>query len=255
MHLFGANSSPYCLAQYNLNKLNRINYMKKIFFYCLFFIATMGSTFAQKEIDIALAYNKGTTLSGSYDKFWGKKLKIGLGLRANLHSSGHSMYITAPAELTSGKKSLAAFFTPYSNEKLDTLHMNSAAIVALNTKFALQYQVFKKTSIGFNIDLLGFSFGPEKDGRFSAAENKQLNNSIQAAKPTAFNILLISDSDRGSLNSELYLKKQLKSNNYLRLGASFQFNEYTTTNTLTFNNDRFRRKNLMPFLAYTISLK
>jgi hypothetical protein len=236
-------------------KLNKRLTMKKILFALLITICSKGSIFAQKQIDLALSFNKGTTAALSFDKFKGEKFKIGLGVRANFHSSGHSQYITAPAELTSGKKSLAAFFTPYKNDKLDTLHMEAASILSFNTKLSLEYSVFKKTAIGFNIDLFGVSIGPEKSGRFAAKEDPSLNNTNQTAKPTFFNILLISDSDRGSLNSELYVRKTLKSDNSLRFGLSFQFNEYTTTNTLTFDNDRFRRKNLMPLITYTYTLK
>ena len=72
---------------------------------------------------------------------------------------------------------------------------------------------------------------------------------MQEAKPTVFNLLLVSDSDKGSLNSELYVRYKINPKISLRGGFNFQFNEYTTLRKLTFENDRFRAKNLLPLLA------
>jgi hypothetical protein len=80
-----------------------------------------------------------------------------------------------------------------------------------------------------------------------------LNNTTQTAKPTAFNLLLISDSDIGSLNSELYARYWINDRFAVRVGASFQFIEYKTDKNLTFENDRFRHKALLPFVAITYS--
>jgi hypothetical protein len=68
------------------------------------------------------------------------------------------------------------------------------------------------------------------------------------------NALLISDNDRGSLNSELYGRYWLTDKIGLRAGASFQFTEYTTNRKLTFENDRFRNKILMPFAGISVKL-
>jgi hypothetical protein len=101
--------------------------------------------------------------------------------------------------------------------------------------------------------LFGFSFGGKQTGVFQASESKSLNNLTVSAKPTLFNALLISDSDRGSLNSELYYKRYINEKSALRFGLSFQFVEYTTDRILTFENDRFRLKTLMPFVAYSFN--
>jgi hypothetical protein len=124
--------------------------------------------------------------------------------------------------------------------------------VALNSKIVLQYR-FKKSDIGFNIDVFGVTFGGNQSGIFRASESKPLNNSTQTAKPTPFNLLLISDSDRGSLNSELYYRYWIKKTSALRVGLSFQFVEYKTSRILTFENDRYRIKPLMPFIAYSFN--
>jgi hypothetical protein len=220
-------------------------------FYLLLFGIMLGHACAQAQtVDLALAGKKGIAPSLSIDKYFGKKFRIGLGLRTTAFFGGSQDFITAPAMLTSGKRSLAAFFTPYKNEKLDTLTLSQSSTFAVNTKLSFEYN-FKKSGLGFNIDVAGFTLGPKQKSNFWTSENRALNNTRQNAKPTPYNFLLISDSDRGSLNSELYYKRQILNKNSLRFGLSFQFVEYKTNNKLTFDNDRFRYKTLMPFIAYS----
>ncbi len=162
-----------------------------------------------QTLDIALASKKGFSSAVSIDKFYGKKFKIGIGLRATTYNSGSHNFVTAPALLTSGKRSLMAFFTPYKNEKLDTLSVPNTSIISINTKLSLEYNL-KRSGFGFNIDLAGLTMGKKNTGRFTASESRELNNTNHTVKATPYNLLLISDSDRGSLNSELYFKQSLK---------------------------------------------
>lgn len=220
---------------------------------CLFFTKTWS-----QSIDFAVAAKNEFAPSVSFQKTYdlGKKknFQIGWGVRANGYFSGQKEYLTAPAKLTSGKQSIVAFFTDYNPAKIDTLDFNKSSLVSFNALVVLQYS-FKKSSIGFNIDALGFTIGGKQSGTFRASESKTLHKTMQTGSPTPFNLLLISDSDRGSLNSELYFKQNLKNNNALRFGLSFQFMEYTTKQILTYENDRFRHKSLMPFVAYNLNLR
>lgn len=220
---------------------------------CLFFTKTWS-----QSLDFAVATKKEFAPSASFQKTYdlGKKknFQLGWGIRANGYFSGEKEYLTAPALLTSGKQSLAAFFTEYNPAKIDTINFSKSSLVSVNALIILQYY-FKKSAIGFNIDAVGFTVGGAQSGVFRAVESPSLNKTTQTASPTPINVLLISDSDRGSLNSELYFKQTLKNQNALRFGLSFQFMEYTTKQLLTFENDRFRHKSLMPFVAYTINLR
>ena len=212
---------------------------------------------SEKSFDIALAAKNAIFApSLSFEKNYGlgskKKFSIGWGVRANAVFGGAGNYITAPALLTSGKRSLVAFFTEYKNDKLDTLDLKKTGIVAFNSKIVLQYR-FKKSDLGFNIDVFGVTFGGNQSGIFRASDSKSLNKTQQTAKPAPFNLLLISDSDRGSLNSELYYRYWIKKNAALRVGLSFQFVEYKASKILTYENDRYRIKPLMPFIAYSFN--
>lgn len=209
-----------------------------------------------KSFDFALAAKNGIAPSFSFESKYNfgakKRFSIAYGARANAYFGGETDYITAPALLTSGKRSLAAFFTEYKPDKLDTLRLSKTSAFSLNSKLAFAYN-FKKSEIGFNIDLFGFTFGGKQSAVFHAAESNSLNNLTVSAKPTLFNALLISDSDRGSLNSELYYKRYINEKSAFRFGISFQFLEYTTDRILTFENDRYRMKTLMPFVAYSFN--
>jgi len=100
--------------------------------------------------------------------------------------------------------------------------------------------------------LLDFLWVHKKSGNYINGTQTAVENS----KPTAFNVLLISDNDRGSLNSELYGKYYLNDTWGIKLGVQFLFTEYTTdTEVQQFPepNDRFRNKSLL--LAFGIVCK
>lgn len=231
--------------------------MKKIILFLLF-SHTLSAQYlypkTQHNLDLAVAFGSAFSPSISYQNLYsiGKtdRFKIGWGVRLNTFFSGQKNYITAPAKLTSGTQSIVALFTENIAGNLDTLQLTKSRLGSLNGTIILQYS-FKKLDFGFNIDFIGFTFGGKQSGKFMASESNSLNKTTQTAKPTPFNLLLISDSDIGSLNSELYLRYWVSNRLAVRAGASFQFLEYTTDKTLTFENDRFRHKALLPFVAIT----
>lgn len=210
----------------------------------------------QHYADLAFAVGGAVSPALSFQKTYGigknNRFKIGGGIRLNTFFSGQKNYLTAPAKLTSGAQSIVALFTENIASNLDTLQVSKTAAGSLNSTIILQYS-FPKLDIGFNIDAFGVSFGGKQTGTFLANESKSLNKTSQTAKPTTFNLLLISDSDKGSLNSELYARYWVSKRLAIRGGASFQFLEYTTDKTLTFENNRFRHKALLPFIAVSFS--
>ena len=207
-------------------------------------------TFAQtsKNIDLSFGFgSKAQTIALGINRLHhiGKKekLSLGYGLRYTGYSGKDNEFITAAAEVSEGN-----LFKPQNEAKLDTLTMDGN-VGSINAAVYINYALNDKWNIQFNIDAIGFSFGGEKTGTFMA-ETQNASQSNVKAKPSGTNLLLTGDYDRGSLNSEFFVGYNLKEKHRLKLGLSFVFNEYTTSNTLTFNNDRFRVKNLMPMLGY-----
>ena len=191
-------------------------------------------------------------------QYWGvgkrkKNLKFGLGARfTSSFGSNKLEYITAPAILTSGKTGPSVFFAEQITQNIDTLSLNATQVNALNAYLALRHDFAQKWGIEFNIDLIGLSFGGNKEGKLVYGDgNQSLRNS--KAKPTAFNALLISDNDLGSLNSALMLSYKIKPQIKILAGASFLFNEYTIESPVTYTNsigtkvntDRYRTKQLL----------
>ncbi|GAB3710988.1 hypothetical protein GCM10027592_48140 [Spirosoma flavus] len=207
-------------------------------------------------LDLSLASNGDfTTAALSFNRLHGlgrsHRFRIGYGLRFTSAFGSNTDYRTAPARLTSGSQSFAALVSEDIIANIDTVRFPKTQINSLNISINLEYAISQKFDIGINIDAIGFSFGATQTGTFIANSpvRSSLSGTAQEAKPTTFNLLLVSDSDLGSLNSEAYVRYKFSPRVSVRGGLSFQFNEYTTTRKLTFENDRFRSKNAMPLLA------
>lgn len=108
--------------------------------------------------------------------------------------------------------------------------------------------MYKNLDLGFNIDLLGIIYGGSQRGSFRNREayiQGKYSGSEEVAvsgTPTFFNLLLISDNDLGSLNSELYAQYRFGSRWSAKLAFAFMFAEYTLDQRPRYNNDRYRYK-------------
>lgn len=231
--------------------------MKSLICFFVISLLSVNLIVAQKQdqryLDFAVATGTGFSPALSYNQLWavGKngKFKLGTGLRITAFFSSNQDYITAPARLTSGQTGPQVLFSETFLSNLDTLTLSQSAVYYVNIPIHLQYSFSKKLELGFNIDAIGVSLGPKQTGTFYTKETANLNKTSQTASPTGLNLLLVSDNDWGNLNSELYVRYWLNNKIGLRAGLSFQFSEYTTSTTLTFDNDRFRSKQLLPMIA------
>ena len=120
-----------------------------------------------------------------------------------------------------------------------------AQINSLNLSLNFGYNFSKKFSAGLTIDAIGFSFGKKQSGVYYG--NNFATGVPVTAKPTGFNLLLISDNDKGSLNSELFARYKWNDSWGVKLGLQFFFAEYTTNTEVQTTpsgdkNDRFRKK-------------
>lgn len=211
------------------------------------------------EVGAVLASNgSSSSLALSINQYWGfgknkKNFKVGLGARLTSSVGGRSLeYITAPAILTSGKTGPGVFFAEQIPQNIDTVSLNGTQVNALNLYLALRYDFAKKWGLEFNIDLAGVSLGGSKKATLLYGDGVYTTQST-TAKPTLGNVLLISDNDLGSLNSEFMISYKFKPKIKLKAGASFLFNEYTLDNPVNYvntlgtqvNADRYRTKMLM----------
>jgi hypothetical protein len=208
------------------------------------------------DIDFAFAKWQGTLATALvHDWHVGKmrRLIVGIGGRTTAYLGRNQYYVTAPAELTSGSTGPFVIFKENIEANMDTFLIANPLVFAVNAEISLGFQINERLSIGFNIDAIGVSFGPKVNGNYINGSQ----GGISGAKPTPFNILLISDNDQGSLNSQLYLKQRITDTWSVRAGFQFIFTEYTTNTDVQQvpePNDRFRRKSLMFMIGSNIKL-
>jgi hypothetical protein len=207
------------------------------------------------------------TVAGAYMHNWklGKKQRweFGTGIRWTTYFGTKKDFITAgPAKYTrSFTAPFAIFFAGQKEENFDTLQVQRPLTNSVNITANIGYAISAKWYAGFNIDVIGFTFG-RKNGGVLAGKNQtgqQGTFSDNEVKPTAFNLLLTGDHDKGSLNSEFFARYQLNNKWGIKGVYQFVFVEYKT-NTLKQAipggplNDRFRNKANNFGLGVTYSL-
>lgn len=187
-------------------------------------------------------------------RFWrisDTKFYLGTGIRFTSQWSEGQTFKTAPASLTRGQSGIGAIFRPEKKKNIDELSMGHSQVMSLNVLAQVLYQWSEKWAFGANIDIIGASFGQLRKGRYNPKSDDQNWADEVSARPTPFNLLLGDDNDRGSLNSELYVHYNFEGGWGAKFGVVHAFTEYTTTQKLRNNNDRFRRKNYLPTLGLT----
>jgi hypothetical protein len=211
---------------------------------------SIPSIFQGIEVDGAIGNTEGTAaVSYNFDKNFGKKHRLvaGFGARFTSYLGKNQYYITAPAELTSGDTGPHVIFKENIEANIDTFLIKSAQVNSLNLMITLGYNFSERLQVRFNIDVIGFSFGKDANGNYINGSEGSMENS----SPSDFNLLLVSDNDKGSLNSQFFGRYMLNDKWGIKGGIQFHFTEYTTDTEVQQYpepNDRFRNKSLM-FMA------
>lgn len=99
--------------------------------------------------------------------------------------------------------------------------VSSVDVHSLNLLLETEYGFLENLLVGMNIDLVGFSFGTEKDIRTTAGASGK-------TKPASVNLLLGGKNDKGALNSEFFIAYRVNSDWKIRAGLSHQVVEYET---------------------------
>lgn len=239
--------------------------MKKIILYLFlsvltFNISAQGLDKKYKNVDLALSgRGSGFSPALSFSQLWGlgksNRFKVGYVVRVTSYFGGAADFRTAPAKFTSGTSSFAALVADDIAANIDTFRVKSFQTNALNIGIVLQYAVSKKLEVGFNIDATGKTWGGTVTGDLISTKNKRKfkdGSTTSPSNPETYNFLLVSDSDIGSLNSEIYARYWVTDKIGIRAGASFQFVELTTDKKVEINgrlNDTWRYKAVMPMVA------
>ena len=232
--------------------------MKRILFAIFFIVFVSAIANAQQkktravdnfvELTAGIGSSQGTgSLAYVYNWKVGKRKRweLGLGARFTSYFGSNLYFRTAPAKLTSGKTDPTVLFREDIDANIDSVLFPKAQVNSFNLSLNFGYNFSKKFSAGLTIDVIGFSFGKKQSGIYYG--NNFATGVATTAKPTAFNLLLISDNDKGSLNSELFARYKWNDSWGVKLGLQFFFAEYTTATQVQTTpggdkNDRFRKK-------------
>jgi hypothetical protein len=240
--------------------------MKRLFSVTLLLLSYLTGTGQQQHyrekinVDLAVSASSkrfATALSATHLSRVVKgipNLQVGYGVRLTTFVAANQYYTTAPSKYTSPIQNLGTIFSKTLVENIDTIVTATSVSYSLNTAVRIHYTFHRKLSAGFNIDVAGMSVGPKKEFNVISSVFDSGQSPIVAASPTRFNLLLTSDNDIGSLNSEFYVQLAVSSRIGLRAGYTFLFSEYTTEQDLSFDqgrisNDRYRHKAGMLLIA------
>ncbi len=199
--------------------------------------------------DFMLGIGSGqTNVSISYQRNWkfGKKqkLEMGVGMRFSSFFSRDKYFITAPAKIVKGEAGPQALFKEPIPEYIDSVLFPSAQINSLNFMLNIAYSFSNRFKVGFNIDVIGISFGGVQSGTyFNGNAPDGIVNKPVSGSPTGFNLLLVGENDIGSLNSEFFVAYAFNDTWSAKFGAQHIFMEYTTdtkVQQVPEANDRFR---------------
>lgn len=173
--------------------------------------------------------------------FNSKKFRLGYGLRFGAFLRSNDLtYITAPYRLTK-------------ENMIDTLVISNPQNFSLNAALHIEYIFVPKFKAGFNIDVVGLSFGGERDATYVYSENDGTYPTSTTARPTTLSALLVGDNDWGQLFSEFYIGYAPTDKLWIKLGANMTFSEYTTAVSLNNDNNRFRYKGQFLFIGVSYS--
>lgn len=175
-----------------------------------------------------------------------QKIEVGLGARWTTYFGTKKDFLTAgPAKKTrTSTTPFLIFFAGQEEQNFDTLTVQRPLVNSVNVTVNLGYSIAGKWYAGFNIDLIGFSFGRNGSGILTS---NGVTTIEPAAMPANFNVLLTGDHDKGTLNSEFFLRYSINQRWALKGVYQFIFVEYETEiRKQTFSdgsmNHRFRNK-------------
>lgn len=190
------------------------------------------------------------TVAAAFVNNWrlGKKgrFEIGIGGRWTTYTGTRKDFITAgPARYT--RSFTVPFVIVLAGQKeanFDTLNVQRPLTHSVNLTANLGYHLSAKWYAGFNIDVIGITFGRRTSGIFTSNGTTTTDNNVN---PASGNVLLTGDHDRGSLNSEFFVKYAITNRWQLKAVYQFLFVEYKTESVQQVIpdgplNDRFRNK-------------
>lgn len=253
--------------------------MKKMLAVLTAFITTQA--FAQSPVsarlqsgyDIGMAYTTGNyNPSAAYYQLINigdrKLFAVGWNIRLGAFYGDNLNYYTAPARLTREKTGFSALGAPLVIRNIDTVRYDYVTMTSASVGVRAQVNLGKLT-IGASADLLGLTFGKKRDGRYKSSTGQytiqgasgkdstsvpfQGASVFQSSRPSALNIRLLGDNDRGTLSTEIYARYSINQRFGIKVGYQMLTTEMTVANRdIIADNNRFRHRANMAYIAVTL---
>lgn len=193
-----------------------------------------------------------------------KLFSVGWTVRLGAFYGDNLNYYTAPARLTRGKTGFNALNAPLIITNIDTIRYDYVTMTSLN--FGIRAQVnLGRVEIGASADLVGLTLGKSRTGRYKSSNGQFMNDTalvyfqgpytFQRARPSRLNVRLLGDNDLGTLSMEVYARVHISQRIGVKLGYQWLTTETIVTNRdIIADNNRFRNRAGMPYLALTFPI-
>lgn len=166
-------------------------------------IFSLGGAFSSGQFIPSTSFGEQVFFGNNY------KFSIGSGIRMTVFSAKGNTYTGLK------KPYLSTTITPLTRENM----------VIINAPIIAEYHG-NKIVAGFNIDLIGLTFGKSKDSL--AISNYTGTTETLSVKPTSFNFAL---GSAGSTNNEFYIGFRIREEITIKAGVSFLFTKLNLRST------------------------
>jgi hypothetical protein len=203
-----------------------------------------GSRWAQTlDASIGVARDRGTAAI-SWNHLYAvlpDRLALGVGARATtFRANGSLAFRTGDASLDRAGQ-------------VNRLVLEDPWVTSLNLQFLAIARVFGPVEAGFDLDLVGVSFGPRRSGRYEATDPRFAG--VQAARVSNLDLFRSGIRDRGQLNSEFFIGIRLDRTWTVRAGLSHVVTGYRSVDPLDHGNRDFKRFTTQGFAGISARLR
>lgn len=198
-------------------------------------------------IDVSLGANRFQNMASlSYMQNWRigskKRLQLTYGLRFSTFKTSQSSnlyFLSAPPEF---------YMVP---EKTDTIIAEGGQnnIVLF---IGATYVIKEKLELGFNIDGIGYTFGPSRSALFIGNDSKVAK--LVDVSPNQISALLVGANDIGMIKAEFFAGYWITPKWMVRAGMINAFLEYKTLTEVQVGNSRFRADPILPMIGVRYKL-
>lgn len=165
---------------------------------------------------------------------WKKRIRLGAGFRFNMANVTDRTYVTA-------------FQARPDAGSYNSLFLDDHTVYSLNLTLNADISFTCWLDAGLNIDVVGVSFGESTDALYRSASFFPAASTEQA-KPELLNVFAFGNNNRGTLNTQFYLRFWPGELFFVKAGSSLYHLSENTDNTLNYSNNRFNTDSYMGFV-------